>query len=322
MNNLKHTTETGLNNKWRYIEDDCCTASLGLATDEYLARNLLRPRQVLQAESPSPGGRGEGEPPSPFPPPSKGREFSLELNIAPRYSHTLRLYTYGERCALVGKYQDVSSEINIGYCKAQDIAINRRPTGGGAIIMGKAQLGVAITMPLSEDFSLLRLSTVFQRYSQGLLLGLERLGLRGEFKPRNDILVGGKKIAGLAFAVMGSAGLFHASLLADLEEEVMGKVLRISPSKRTSLTTASRELGRVVSTEELRQVVKEGYQKAFGIELVAEPVSSQEMEEIISLEKAKYKSPIWIFGQGNNLPQADDFIESSPPKADVAGKVH
>ncbi|MFN3467887.1 MAG: biotin/lipoate A/B protein ligase family protein, partial [Candidatus Brocadiales bacterium] len=203
-----------MDNKWRYLEDDYCTASLGLAMDEYITRNL----------SSSP------------------------------YSHTIRLYTYGERCTLVGKYQEVSAEIDVEYCKAQGIAINRRPTGGGAIIMGEGQLGVAIAAPLSADFSFLKLSLVFERYSRGILLGLNKLGLSGEFRPRNDILIGGKKIAGLAFATLGGsgpatdAGLFHASLLSDLDEEVMRRALRIPSSKRASLTTVSRELGRTVTT--------------------------------------------------------------------------
>ena len=243
--------------KWRYLEDDGCTASLGLATDEYLARNL---------------------PSSP-------------------YFHTLRLYTYGEQCALVGKYQEVSPGINVEYCKAQGMAINRRPTGGGAIVMGKGQLGVAIAVPLSEDFSFLKLAMVFERYSRGILLGLARLGLRGEFRPRNDILVGGKKIAGLAFATIGEAGLFHASLLVDIDEEVVQRTLQIPPSKRASLTTVSRGMGRVVTTQETRQAVKEGYKDAFGMELVNKPLSQEERKGIEFLEESKYRNTTWIYGQ-------------------------
>jgi len=250
---------------WRYLEDDYCTPSLGLATDEYIARSLP----------------------------------------ASQCSHTLRLYTYGERCALVGKYQEVPSEINVEYCKAQGMTINRRPTGGGAIVMGEGQLGVAIATPLSEDFSFLRLSMVFERYAQGLLLGLKRLGLRGEFKPRNDLLVQGKKIAGMAFAVIGNAGLFHASLLCDLDEGVMQKALRIPSSKKVSLTTVSRELGRIVTAQEVRRVVKECYKEAFGIELVHGPLGQEEMRGIGSLEGAKYKNPVWIYGQDVNLHEVD-----------------
>src|SRR3990167_5182309 len=242
---------------WRYLEDDYCTASLGLATDEYIARSLP----------------------------------------ASQCSHTLRLYTYGEPCALVGKYQEVPSEINVGYCKAQGMTINRRPTGGGAIVMGGGQLGVAIAAPLSEDFSFLKLAMVFERYSRGILLGLKRLGLRGEFRPRNDVLVGGKKIAGLAFATIGESGLLHASFLVDLDEEIMQKALRIPSSKKVSLTTVSRELGRIVTAQEARQAVKEGYKEAFGIELVNKPLSLEERREVESLEEARYKNPVWIFGQ-------------------------
>ena len=165
--------------------------------------------------------------------------------------------------------------------------------------MGGGQLGVAIAAPLSEDFSFLKLAMVFERYSRGILLSLKKLGLKGAFRPRNDLLVQGKKIAGMAFAVVGNAGLFHASLLCDLDEGIMQKALRIPSSKKVSLTTVSRELGRIVTAQEVRQVVKEGYNEAFGIELVNKPLSQEERKETKSLEEVKYRNPIWIFGQRN-----------------------
>jgi lipoate-protein ligase A len=242
--------------KWRYLEDDGCTASLGLATDECLAMGL-----------------------------------SSKVDA----THVLRLYTYGERCALVGKYQEVSSEINQEYCRAQGMTINRRPTGGGAIIMGRGQLGVAIAMPLSEDFSFLKLSMIFERYSRGLLLGMEKLGLNANLKPRNDLLLNGKKIVGMAFSTIGNAALFHASLLVDLDETALAGALR-SHTPLKALTSVSRELGRAVSIEEVRQAVKEGYKEAFAVELTPETFDHAEMREIGLLEKVKYKNPVWIFG--------------------------
>ena len=52
---------------------------------------------------------------------------------------TLRLYTY-QPCALVGRFQTIENELNLNYCVENKIPVNRRPTGGGAIIMGQDQL--------------------------------------------------------------------------------------------------------------------------------------------------------------------------------------
>ncbi|MDP2953894.1 MAG: hypothetical protein Q8O76_11340, partial [Chloroflexota bacterium] len=109
---------------WRYICDDGASASFGLAGDEYLM-----------------GGYGEGQRPRP---------------------PTLRLYTYQSHCVLVGRFQTVEAEVSqmalcfggrVPYSEAMrasfpqggnHVSINRRPTGGGTIIMGEGQLGVAV----------------------------------------------------------------------------------------------------------------------------------------------------------------------------------
>ncbi|MDP5957318.1 MAG: lipoate--protein ligase family protein, partial [Candidatus Marinimicrobia bacterium] len=66
--------------------------------------------------------------------------------------HTLRLYTY-QPCALVGRFQSIENELNLEYCAQNKIPVNRRPTGGGAIIMGENQLGVALAIPGKTDES-------------------------------------------------------------------------------------------------------------------------------------------------------------------------
>ena len=63
---------------------------------------------------------------------------------------TLRLYTY-QPCALVGRFQTIENELNLDYCVKNKIPVNRRPTGGGAIIMGENQLGVALAIPGKSD---------------------------------------------------------------------------------------------------------------------------------------------------------------------------
>src|SRR6266545_7600244 len=92
---------------WRLITDDGVSASFGLAADEVLAQRV---------------GAGTSIP-------------------------TLRLYTYQSHCALIGRFQNVENEVRVQCCRANSIPINRRPTGGGAIIMGADQLGVALTLP-------------------------------------------------------------------------------------------------------------------------------------------------------------------------------
>ena len=53
---------------------------------------------------------------------------------------TLRLYTYRSHAALVGRFQNVEAEVRVDECRIVGAEINRRLTGGGAIVMGESQL--------------------------------------------------------------------------------------------------------------------------------------------------------------------------------------
>ena len=245
--------------RWRYIYDDGSSPSFGLAVDEYVSR---------------------------------------KLHTSP-YSHIVRLYTYKGPSVMVGRYQDVGSEVDTSRCTELGVDVNRRPTGGGAIVMGEGQLGIAIAAPATGGQSaLLGSKTVLSPFTGGIIAALGLMGLKAWFRPENDIVVKDKKIAGLASCCLDeeTAVLYHASLLADIDMELMLELLKKPGGKNGAITTVSRELGRHVSTHELREQVKRGLEKTLeNAELIPEPLSEGELGEIRELEREKYSSRDWIF---------------------------
>ncbi len=269
---------------WRYIEENDVSASYGLAADEYLMRGY---------ES-----DGQERPP------------------------TLRLYTYKSDCALVGQFQDVETEINVAYCRDAGVPINRRPTGGGAIIMGDHQLGMALVASVKHAGVPDHPREIFGLYAAGIAKGLRRLGIEGSIKGRNDFGVNGRKIAGLGIC-RGNRGalLFHASLLVDLDVARMLRVLRISKVKlrdkvhdrvEENLTTVRREIGRPVSVSEVRGLMRHGFESVLGIKFVREPFTSREVQEIRTLEKEKYLDESWIFKRPLNEEMAGTSLQKTP----------
>ncbi len=250
---------------WRFVVDDGVTASFGLAADEVVTR-----RQ----------GTGDSPP-------------------------TVRLYTYRSHCALVGRFQRAASEVRLDECRARGIAVNRRPTGGGAILMGADQLGVAVMAPRGDtERSYDRVRELFQRFGAGLCEALRRLGIPAEYRRKNDLEVRGRKIAGLGIYFERSGGLlFHASLLVDLDIALMLSVLN-TPFEKISdkeiatvaerITTVRRECGRAVTLDEVRHLVRRGYARTLGVELVAGGFSEDELAEIAALERKKYATPEWL----------------------------
>jgi lipoate-protein ligase A len=250
---------------WRLITDNDVSDSFGLAADDALAERV---------------GQGVSQP-------------------------TLRLYTYRSHCALVGRFQRIENEIYVDYCQTQGIALNRRPTGGGAIIMGAGQLGVALTIPGQGGETYGHARELMAQFSAGIVGGLDALGVTADFRGKNDIEVDGRKIAGLGVYRAPSGGLlFHASLLVDLDVSLMLKILntpfeKISDKEialvSTRVSTVRREVGREVALDEVRQEVAAGYAGAFNIELDPGDFTPDERQAIMALEQEKYLSEDWVF---------------------------
>ncbi|MCP4361777.1 MAG: hypothetical protein GY796_27515 [Chloroflexi bacterium] len=217
---------------------------------------------------------------------------------------TLRLYTYAP-CALVGRFQTVEHELHGDYCQANGIPINRRPTGGGAIIMGEGQLGVALMIPGSKDDAYSRARELMSHFAAGVMCGLDSLGIEADFKRKNDIEVNGRKMVGLGIYRAPSNGLlFHASILVSLDVPYMLKVLN-TPFEKISdkeiamvsarTTDIYREVDKIMPLDDVRQRMADGYKAAFDVALVPDDFTSEEREDIIQLEQEKYLTYDWVF---------------------------
>ena len=249
---------------WWLIEDDGVDAAAGLAADELLAQRL---------------GAGTSPP-------------------------TLRLYTYRPHSALAGRFQNVDNEINVAQCDAHGIEVNRRPTGGGAILMGPDQLGIALTMRGRGDGQLAKPRTLMQRFSAGIVQGLGMLGITASFRGKNDVEVDGRKIAGLGVYRDPSGGLlYHASLLVDLDVALMAQVLRMPfvdlddrelAMLATRTTSVRAGLHRAVSVAEVRARMAAGFKSAFAVQLEGGELYSDEKAGVAALVDTKYGTRAWV----------------------------
>ncbi len=233
---------------------------------------------------------------------------------------TLRLYTY-RPCVLVGRFQHVPNEVNLEYCQTIGMPINRRPSGGGAIIMGPDQLGIALIIPNRTDGFAVRSSDLMNQCASGLIRTLEKLGISAKFQGKNDLVADNRKIAGLGLYQPNSSGrLFHASLLLDLDIEAMLKLLRTpfvpaetSTNRYTAVsrrvTTVRSSLGTDYSMSELIETVRTGYEDEFGVRIESQEVKSSEQQLADQLVATQYSTTEWIYR--DSAPIFDHVGQSS-----------
>lgn len=213
---------------------------------------------------------------------------------------TLRLYTYRPHCALVGRFQSVADEVDLEVAGDLGIDVARRPTGGGAIIMGAGQLGVAVTTRAPADCSP---RDVLARYAHGVQRGLARIGIAATFAGKNDLQVDGRKIAGLGLHVdADGALLFHASVLADLDIPLMLRVLRIPGAKLSDkgvervqerVTTIAREVGHAVDIDELAFEMSAAFSNALDADLQLTEPTGPQRRLAARLQRDRYASDLW-----------------------------
>jgi lipoate-protein ligase A len=214
---------------------------------------------------------------------------------------TLRLYTYLTHCALIGRYQNLDAEVDLAACTQTGTPVSRRPTGGGAIIMGAGQLGVALVAAAAAGR---RPREIIEELAGGLIAGLAGLGIDAVFKGKNDLEVNGRKVAGLGLYLDEAGGmLFHASVLADLDIEFMLRVLRIPAVKLADkasaavakrVTTVTELTGRRWNGPALRPAIAVGFATAFGADLAPAEPTDAERALAATLAANRYASPAWL----------------------------
>jgi len=219
--------------------------------------------------------------------------------------NTVRFLRFSPPAALVGVYQLVEQEIREDYCKRQNIDINRRITGGGSLLFDTSQLGWELIAGLDE-FDIHPTSARFhKRFCNAGILGLQQLGIKADFRPRNDVEVNGRKICGTGGVEDGDAFLFQGTLLVDFDVAGMIKALRIPTEKlkQASLDSAadrvtwiSKELGCLPAMDEIKAAMVRGFEETFGITLEVGGLLPEEEEEYQRI-LLSFESSEWIYGK-------------------------
>lgn len=134
---------------------------------------------------------------------------------------------------IVGFNQEVNTEVNLDYLKANGIALVRRVTGGGAVYHDLGNLNYTI-VGRSED-----LERDYPEYASLMMKALQALGIPATLSGRNDILVGERKVSGFAKRVCKNRLMVHGTLMYDVDLEILTKVLNPSVTKLQSKGIAS-----------------------------------------------------------------------------------
>ncbi len=221
---------------------------------------------------------------------------------------TLRVYAWEPPTVSIGHSQTASVELDWEACAGRGFGVVRRPTGGRAVLHA-GELTYSVVGRSGEPPLGGTIAESYQAIANGLLLGLEELGVcaelavvstaargRGEVAPpcfasagRFEIVVTGRKLIGSAQRRSGAAVLQHGSLLTDETHVQLADVLRVRREAdraviRRTLVSKTTNLAAILSGapefEKLAYAMRMGFERAWGITFGDGGLSERESEAV------------------------------------------
>lgn len=153
----------------------------------------------------------------------------------------------------LGYSQDAAQELDLAFCRRRGLPIFRRRVGGGAVYLDSDQVFWQLVLRRDNPLVCLDRRAFYRRFLQPVVATYRALGIAAEIQPVNDLVAGGRKIAGTGAGEIGECVVLVGNLMRSFDCWAMARVLN-SPDaefRRTfrrsleqNLTSIRRELGR------------------------------------------------------------------------------
>ena len=129
---------------------------------------------------------------------------------------------------IFGRNQSLENEVNVDYCRANEIEMYRRKSGGGCVY---ADMGNVMLSYISKEENV---GLTFNRFINMLLLVLHRMDIEATGTSHNDVMIGDRKVCGTAFYHIPGRSIVHSTMLYDTNMDHMLNAITPSQEKLQS----------------------------------------------------------------------------------------
>lgn len=156
-------------------------------------------------------------------------DFAVEEFVAHHFTDDDYCFVWQtEPTVIIGRNQLLVNEVNVDYCRDNNVFVARRKSGGGAVYSDEGNVMFSF---ISSEPDV----QVMFRWAMGQMAGvLRELGVDASLSGRNDILVDGRKVAGAAFYRTAGRGVMHNTLLFKSDMTALQRAITPSREKLQS----------------------------------------------------------------------------------------
>jgi lipoate-protein ligase A len=229
---------------------------------------------------------------------------ALSESVAESGVPVLKMYGWSPAAVSVGYFQKFEEEVDLEKCKEFGVDTVRRITGGGAVFHDK-EITYSFIIPLGSDFIRQPTLDSYEDICQGIIKAGEFLNLDVKFVPLNYLVIGQQKVSINAQTRRNGVLIQHGTIILDLNIDKMIEILLVPNEKikdkmieriKERVTSISLQLGREVLFDEMADVLKVGFVKAFPLlKFENSEVTPNEEMKAVKYAKEKYSDDSWRF---------------------------
>jgi len=216
---------------------------------------------------------------------------------------TLRFFEWREKTLSVGRFQK-TREIDFDYLKTKNLPLVRRPTGGRAILHDK-EVTFSLFIP---SVSFKQHTFYYEELQKVLTRMMEKMGIKVDKKVESglytsspycfsihvshEIMVGGKKIMGVAQARGEKGNLFQTSFVLEADREEIASCFKEREKVKKELESNFLPLGEILSPlpekQEIYQLLLKSLKEEWGVEVEGGKWGADELQKAGELFSTKY----------------------------------
>jgi lipoate-protein ligase A len=230
----------------------------------------------------------------------------LYLHNLLNYDCTIRFWR-NEKSVVLGRNQDIESEINIEYCKKHGISITRRVSGGGTVYQDLGNLNVSIfinkkLIPLKNS----NIKQITAHFTELIKNSLQISDIDNfSIENSSNILYNGLKISGSAGYIKDDWILHHFTILQNVDLINIDNSLLARPGYKVNKNRVSNyykttNLPKNFELGKWKDVLINQLRKEFNVSFGEDHISDEEQEYGLKLKETMYKTKKWIYYQKRN----------------------
>jgi len=204
-----------------------------------------------------------------------------------------RLWELDHLAVVMGASCRLLENVRVEPCRADGVAIARRSSGGGTVVIGPGALNVSVVLPIDAEPALKAVDTAQNFVLGRIARAIREVGPPVEVLGSGDLTLGRRKFSGSAQRRLRRHLLVHASLLHDFPLDRIDRYT-LMPPRRPSYRDDRAHADFVVNLPMARGRLVDAILRAWLADPARPEPAAIPQDLVRSLASTKFSDPSWI----------------------------